>query len=146
MRNAMRKWLLPFMLVVLTVLPGDSIARTGATPWSPESGMQSLVYGSSSQWDVTQAIGRQPDQIVRAEQMYPVVENSYYFDENGSGAATIFVFENGLLVGMHYKSPKNHMVDLTYCLANNGDRRLNWPMLAGYQGYYPYFDMITGSF
>lgn len=116
-------------------------ALQNATPWSPERSFQNLVYGSSSFNDVTMVLGRPPDEIVRSQQMYPPIVNFYYFDENKSGAATVFVFENGFLVGMQYKSPENQYVDMTYFLRNNGDRSLNLPYVAGYQNYYPYFPL-----
>lgn len=116
-------------------------ALQNATPWTAERSFQNLVYGSSSFNDVTMTLGRQPDEIVRSQQMYPPVVNFYYFDENKSGAATVFVFENGLLVGMQYKSPDNQYVDMSYFLQNNGDRQLNFPYNAGYQGYFPYYPL-----
>lgn len=120
-----------------------ALALQNATPWSSERGFQNLVYGSSSFNDVTSVVGRQPDEIVRSERMYPVITNFYYYDENKSGAATVFVFENGMLVGLQYKSPDNQFIDFTYCLQNNGDRRLNNPYLAGYQGYFPYYPLFA---
>lgn len=118
-------------------------ALVNNTPWTPEPSFQNLVYGGSSGPDVIRVMGEQPDQIVYGQQMYPVLENYYYYDK--TGAATVFVFENGLLVGMHYKSPSNQMIDLTSLLTNNGDRRLNAPLLQGYQSYYPYFDLFYGT-
>lgn len=128
-----------FSSVVMPV----SFALQNATPWTSERSIQNLVYGSSSFNDVTAAVGRQPDDIVRSEWMYPVITNFYYFDDNKSGAATVFVFENGLLVGLQYKSPDNQFIDFTYCLQNNGDRRLNNPYLAGYQNYYSNFPLFA---
>jgi hypothetical protein len=125
------------------LVSSPAFALQNVTPWSTERSLQNLVYGSSSFNDVTSAVGRQPDDIVRSQSMYPVITNFYYYDENKSGAATVFVFENGLLVGLQYKSPDNQFVDFTYCLQNNGDRRLNNPYLAGYQGYYPYFPLYA---
>ncbi len=116
-------------------------ALQNATPWTSERSVQNLVYGSSSFNDVTMALGRPPDEIVRSEQMYPPIVNFYYFDENKSGAATVFVFENGFLVGMQYKSPDNQYMDVSYFLQNNGDRQLNFPYTGGYQGYFPFFPL-----
>lgn len=113
-------------------------ALQNATPWSSERSFQNLVLGSSSFNDVTMVLGRQPDEIVRSDQMYPPITNFYYFDEDKSGAATVFIFENGFLVSMQYKSPDNQYVDMTYFLRNNGDRQLNMPYTAGYQPYYFY--------
>jgi len=121
---------------VLFSLP--SFAIQSVTPWSTEKGFQNLVYGFSSFSDVQAAVGRPPDEILHSEQMYPLIQNFYYYDENKSGAATVFVFENGLLVGLQYKSPDNQFVDLTYCLQDNGDRTRNYSALGGYQSYYPY--------
>jgi hypothetical protein len=123
----------------LSTVPGWALQN--ATPWSAERSVQNLVYGSSSFNDVTMSLGRPPDEIVRSEQMYPPIVNFYYFDENKSGAATVFVFENGLLVGMQYKSSDNQYVDISYFLQNNGDRQLNFPYTAGYQGYFPFFPL-----
>ncbi|MBX2861188.1 MAG: hypothetical protein KTR14_08130 [Vampirovibrio sp.] len=122
-----------------------SHARSTATPWTNEIGPQSLVYAASTTVDVQRAIGH-PDEVVKSQQMYPVVENYIYYEEGGTGAATVMVFENGLLVGMHYRSPSNQMVDLTYFLLNNGDRRLNYPALAGFRGYSPYFPLYQAPF
>ncbi len=133
--------LLAGLCLPLSILPCQ--ARSTMTPWSNEGGVANLVYGSSSPLDVQQALGRMPDQTVSSGQMYPVVTNDYYFDEKGSGAATVFVFENGFLVGMHYKSATNHFLDLTYLLINAGDRWLNSPFLQGYRAYYPNFDFFV---
>src|SRR5262249_53228050 len=81
-----------------------------------QGGFQNLRYGGSTSMDVAQAIGRPPDDIVKAEQMYPVVENYIYNNEDNSGSAMVFVFENNLLVGMHYRSPRNQYIDMTYML------------------------------
>lgn len=110
-------------------------ARMVATPWSPEVNWQSLVIGASTN-DVVRALGRPPDDIVRGEIMAPTIENFYYFDEDKSGAATIFVFEAGFLVGMHLKSPENQLMDVTYFLPNNGNRRLLNPVMGGMQTYW----------
>jgi hypothetical protein len=123
----------------------QAFALQNATPWSPERSVQNLVYGSSSYNDVQTVIGRPPDDIVRSEQMYPIITNFYYYDEAKTGAATVFIFENGMLVGMQYKSPDNQFVDLTYFLQNNGDRNLTVPYLAEYQRYYPYFPLYHFS-
>lgn len=112
------------------------------TPWSTEAGFQNLVYGSSTPWDVETAVGRPPDETVYAGQMYPVIVNHYYFDDSGSGAATVFVYENGFLVGMHYKTPGNQLMDLTYLLINKNDRYVNAPYLGGFRGYFPTFQFL----
>lgn len=137
--NAICTTLLVALLFFFT--PPSAQGRTVATPWSEQTGVQNLVVGSSTMGDVQRALGEAPSEILRSEQMYPVLENAYYYDESGNGAATVFVFENGMLVGMFYRSPDNQFADLTYFLTNNGDRLRNWPMLAGYRGYYPYFPM-----
>lgn len=111
-------------------------ARSAATPWTSEMGFQNLVYGSSSTNDVVQVMGAPPDDILRSNSMFPPVENFFYYDEDKSGAATVFVFENGFLVGMHLKTPDNQLVDMTYFLINNGDRRLQNPMLGGVNPYF----------
>jgi hypothetical protein len=130
------------LLVEIGILP-KALARSIVTPWTGEMGIQNLVYGSSSPLDVQQALGRPPDEIRRFEQMFPVVENHIYYDEAGSGTATLFVFENNFLVGMHYKSANDQMVDITYFLPNNGDRQLTTPYLGGFYSYYPYFPMYA---
>jgi hypothetical protein len=118
--------------------------QTG-TPWTPEKSYQNLTYGASSYNDVISIVGHPPDEIVNSGQMYPLVENFYYFDENKTGAATVFVFENGLLVGLQYKSPDNQYVDLSYVLQYNGDRTVNYAALGGYQAYFPYFPLYGSS-
>jgi hypothetical protein len=124
-------------------LAGQSAwAGPGIAPWTSEAGFQQLVYGASSPWDVQSAIGRPADEVLRFEQMYPIIENHYYYDENKSGAATIFVFENNFLVGMHFKSADNQMIDLTYFLPNNGDYSRNFQTYGGgYAGYFPGFGL-----
>jgi hypothetical protein len=122
--------------LILISIPAEVQARTGATPWSSEVNFQSLVYGSSTTNDVVRALGRPADEIVRYEQMYPTIENLYYYDEDKSGAATVFVFESGFLVGMQLKTANNQLVDLTYFLTDNGDRRLLNPIMGGYTPYY----------
>jgi hypothetical protein len=132
-------------LSAAAMLFSSAWAIQSVTPWSPEKSVQNLVYGSSSYSDVTGALGRQPDEIVHSDQMYPVIDNFYYYDENKTGAATVFVFENGMLVGMQYKSPDNQYVDLTYFLQSNGDRNLHYSALGDYQSYYPYFPLYGFS-
>lgn len=123
------------------------LAVQNATPWTTEKSFQNLTYGMSSFNDVQAVIGRPPDEVVSSGQMYPVLTNYFYFDDNKSGAASVFIFENGFLVGLQYKSSDNQFIDFTYCLQNNGDRALNNPYLAGYQGYYPYLPLygLSGS-
>jgi ABC-type phosphate transport system substrate-binding protein len=116
-------------------LPAGSISN--ATPWTTEFGFQNLTYGGSSIRDVERAMGRPGDEFLQSNQLYPAVQNLYYYEEGGTGAATVFVFENGLLVGMFYKSSENQLMDLTYFLIDNGDRQLNFPLNAGYQGFFP---------
>lgn len=130
-----------FCIGFTLIRPPTSYSRSAATPWTSEMSFQSLVYGGSSTVDVVRVMGQQPDEIVRSEQMFPVVENFYYYDENKSGAATVFVFENGLLAGMHLKTAGNQFIDCTYFLTNNGDRMLNNPMLQNYSPYYSYFPL-----
>jgi len=117
-------------------------ARSAATPWATTNAVQNpyqnLVYGSSTVNDIVQATGEQPDEILHSEQMYPVVENLVYYAEDGSGTATVFVLQNGMLVGMHLRTPDNQLVDLTYFLINNGDMQLNNPLNMGFRNYYFY--------
>jgi hypothetical protein len=120
-----------------------AFARSATTPWTDQVSFQNLVYGSSSTNDVVLVMGAQPDDIVRSEQMYPVVENYYYYDKEKSGGASVFVFENGLLVGLELKTATNQMIDLTSFLPNNGDRLITYPALGGYQQYYPYYAIPT---
>lgn len=120
-----------------------SPARTIDTPWTPEVSFQSLIYGSSSTADVVRVMGQAPDEVVKATQMFPVVENFYYYDPQKTGSASVFVFENGFLVGFQLKTPGDQYVDLTYMLTNNNDRTLNYPMLGGYMPYYPYFPLTS---
>lgn len=115
----------------------ETQARSVVTPWTSELGFQNLVYGASSTSDVVQIMGRYPDDLVKSEQMYPLVENYYYYEEGGTGAGTVFVFENGFLVGLLYKSSQNQYMDFTYFLPNNGDRTINNPILGRMRSYYP---------
>jgi hypothetical protein len=116
--------------------------RSAFTPWTMDMDFQNLVYGASTTVDVHKIVGT-PDEIIRTEQMYPVIENYYYFEEGGSGAATVFVFENGLLVGLFVKSGDNNYIDITYFLPNNGDRIINMPIMGQMQGWFPNFPMYT---
>jgi len=118
-------------------------ARSVTSPWTSDLSFQDLVYGASSTVDVQRIMGEPPDEIVKTAQMFPVIENYYYYENGGTGAATVFVFENGLLVGLHYKSPQNQYMDLTSFLMNNGDRLLNSPMLGGFRGYFPLFPLYS---
>ncbi len=118
-------------------------ARTGATPWTNEPSFQNLVYASSTTNDVIRTMGAPPDDIVRATQMFPVIENYYYYGEEKTGAATVFVFEHGLLVGLQLKTPGDQYVDMTYVLTNNGDRALSNPIYGGYLPYFPYLPLTT---
>jgi hypothetical protein len=138
------------LLALLIGFPVGADARSVVTPWNGGGldgavgrpgyrNFQELVYGGSSQADVVRVMGVPPDEVVHAGQMFPVIENYYYYDEDKSGAATVFVFENSLLVGLQMKTAANQFVDMTYFLANNGDRTLNQPMLGGYMQYYPWF-------
>lgn len=124
------------MLLLQGLFPLPTEARSIYAPWEPqvEQGFESLVYGASSTVDVQRVMGS-PDEIVRSGQMFPVVENYYYHDE--SGAASVLVFQNGLLASMFYQSPDKQLIDLTYFLVNNGDRRVNAPLNAGYPYYHP---------
>lgn len=133
--------LLTLWMLACGTMPGH--ARSIVAPWdaASQTEFRSLVYASSTVPDVQRVCGP-PDDIVRSEQMYPVIENHYYYDENGTGAASVFVFENGILMGFHYKSPGNQLVDLTWLLPDNGDLRLTWPYRAGYYGYSPNFPMV----
>jgi hypothetical protein len=129
-------------VILMTVLLWGSglpvQARSNFSPWSPEMSFQNLVYGASSPWDVQQVLGAAPDEVLRVEQMYPVIENHVYYEEGGTGAATIFVFENNLLVGLTYKSPTNQYMDLTYFLPSNGDNVLNYQLQNhAFRRYFP---------
>jgi hypothetical protein len=141
-RNCIKALSVVCILVSLAVFHLTPVhARSISTPWTNEYGPANLIYGASTPWDVQNSVGRPPDDIKKTEQMYPVVENHYYFDEKGSGAATVFVFEASLLVGMHYRSPDDQWVDLTYFLTDTGDRALNNQMLGGYRSYFPWFPL-----
>lgn len=137
------RFIIPYLFATILLVSAPALALQNATPWSPERSFQNLVYGSSSYNDVITVVGRPPDDIIRSQSMYPLITNFYYYDDDKSGAATVFVFENGMLLGLHYRSPDNQLLDMTYCLQTQGDRVLNYPYLAGYQGYYPYFPMYT---
>jgi hypothetical protein len=115
-------------------LPAQAIS--GATPWSSDVSYQSLVYGSSTPHDIQLLTGKPPDDIVQAEQMYPIIQNYIYYAKGQSGPATVFVFENNLLVGLYYKSSDNQYIDLSYFLQDNGDRLLNSPILGNMYPYY----------
>lgn len=134
-----RQWiLLGAVLCGLLLTQQASVqAVPNITPWSSESALQNLVYGASTTADVQRAMGAPPDEIVRLETMYPVIENYNYYENKGTGAASVFVFENGLLIGLFYKSPTNNYMDFTNFLINNGDRQLNVPLLGGHYGFYP---------
>lgn len=131
------------LLVVLSwYLP--SWAVSNFTPWNPaEFGFQNLVYGASSVVDIQRAVGRPADEFVESGTMYPIIQNMVYYEEGGTGAASVFVLENGLLAGLFYKSPNEQYIDLTFLLTDNGDVRYNNPMNAGYQGFFP--QMLTGN-
>ena len=127
-------------------------ARSAVTPWKAPGiesmGAQNLVYGSSSFHDVELVLGP-PDHVINAGQMYPVIVNYFYFEKNPDDtieemasqenkAATVCVFENNLLVGLHYKTRTNQLVDITYILQNNNDYgMINHP--ARYSNYSSYF-------
>lgn len=139
------------MILVVTWLTCQNLqveARSITTPWNQqqEYTFQNLVYGSSTPWDVQRVMGRGPDEVVKAEYMYPVVENHNFYDENGSGNSSVFVFENGFLVGFHMRMKDNQLVDLTYFLTNNGDRRLNNAYNAGIWSYNPLFPLYNTPF
>lgn len=144
-----RRWVLPLVLLPCLLLPAMqpkftpvAAARSAVTPWTSEIDLQNLVYGASTPTDVQRILGV-PDDIIRAEQMYPVVENYYYYDPDGGGAATVFVFESNLLAGLLFKSRNHQFVDLTYFLPNNGDRQINQPILGEMRGYYPNLPLYT---
>jgi hypothetical protein len=112
-------------------------ARSAVTPWTSEQGFQNLVYGASTTGEVLRVMGAYPDEIVKTQQMTPVIENYYYYDAEGSGAATVFVFQNNFLAGLMYKSSSNQYMDLTYFLPNNGDMNVNSAILGNMRGYFP---------
>lgn len=124
---------------VFSLSVSDVLARSVATPWTDQMGVQNLALGSSSTADVVRIMGAPPDDILRLEQMFPTIENFYYYDADKSGAATVFVFENSFLVGMQMRTAGGQFVDMTYMLPNNGDRRLMGPMLGGFMPYFPLF-------
>jgi hypothetical protein len=133
--------MLLFFLAWGAVAPA-AYSYSAATPWTQSMSMQSLVYGSTTPNQLRLIMGRMADDIVRSEQMYPVIENHYYYDDNKSGAATVFVFENNFLAGLHYKSPKNQWMDLTYILPNMGDRQMNVRSFgAQHFDYFPFFPL-----
>lgn len=118
------------------------LAVSSATPWRTELNFQDLIFGSTTTNQVRIIMGREPDDIVRSEQLYPVIENHYFYEEGGTGAASVFVFENGFLAGLHYKSANNQYMDLTYLLPSLGDRQMNARFFgSGYSSYYPYFPL-----
>lgn len=134
-----------FILLLVLILPfarPDAQAAWSFSFTAPEQGaalgFKDLRWGGSSMADVKRVIGM-PDEVLSGEQMYPVINNFVYYDTAGSGASTVFVFENGLLVGLHYRTPDKQLIDITYFLQNNGDYMLNNPLRAGYMGYYPDF-------
>lgn len=137
------RFLSPILLILLLVFATAgqlAEARFGNNYFS-EPGFQDLIYGASTPMDVQSALGQPPDEVVKTESMYPVIENHYYYADDGSGAATVFVFENGLLMGMSLKTAENQFIDLSYFLIDNGDRRLNAPLRAGYRGFYPIYPL-----
>jgi hypothetical protein len=140
-----RKWLaVVFGCLTLLIFPGVLVspgwAHSVFAPWAPSNQQDfgSLVCGSSTPLDVQRVAGP-PDEVVHSEQMFPVIENYYYYDNEGSGSASVFVFQNGLLVGLHYKSSNDQLIDMTSFLTNNGDTQLNRQLNAGYAGYYTNF-------
>ncbi len=126
-----------FILLLLASPMPTVEARSAFSPWEFDQGLQNLVYGATTGADLVRIMGEPPDDIVRDEQMYPLIENHYYFDEGGTGAATVFVFQNNFLVGLLYKSPSNQFVDLTSFLPNNGDSRINNQIMGGFRGFFP---------
>lgn len=134
-------WLAVFFFLLNLIAPAAHAMPTAYEAMQSGNPMAQLRYGGSTTSDVIRMFGT-PDDVVHSGRMYPVIENYYYYDQGGSGAATLFVFENGFLVGMHLKSPSNELLDLTYFLMNNGDRRLTYPYRGGFAGYYPYMGLF----
>lgn len=130
--------ILALALILLLSLFQRVDALSPVTPWSPEAGFQDLVYGSTTASEVHRIMGAMPNEVIRNEQMYPVIENHYYYGDNASGA-TVFVFENGLLAGLLYKTVNNNFIDLTYVLQDKGDRRINMPIWGDYRSYAPFY-------
>lgn len=149
-RSIVRHGIVVGILVILGLVGLGMVrgvyARSSVTPWTMEQGFQNLVYGASTSSDVQRIVGRFPDAIVRQEQIFPVVENYYFYEEGDKGQmgpATVFVFENNLLVGLLYKSSTQQWADLTYFIYDNGDRSINAPIQAGFQSYYPNLPLYT---
>jgi hypothetical protein len=137
-------WVLPLLAFLsLLVIPGSGYARSNVTPWASDSqGFQNLVIGASSGADIQAVMGVPPDEIIKSEIMYPVIENYFYYEEGGSGAATVFILQGGLLAGLSYKSASNQMMDLSYFLQNNNDRLYGMQYNpAGYSGYFPSYPL-----
>lgn len=141
------KALTSLMLVIglVIALQVPALAVSHRTPWdqTQENSYQNLVYGSSSPLDVQRVMGRPPDEVVKGDQMFPVIENHYYYGDDGTGAATIFVFENGFLVALNLKTADDQIVDLTYFLQNNGDYNFNSRYNAGFWGYNPIYQLYN---
>jgi len=113
------------------ISPYDNNPLPGST-----RGLQDLVYGGSTSIDVERAIGRPPDMVYKEEQMFPVVENDFYSDHDGSAAAMVFVFQNNMLAGLEYRTRDNQFVDMTYLIPNRGDGTVNEFLNGGTSPYY----------
>lgn len=129
------------LFIINLLLTASVQARSNATPWTSEQTYQNLVYGASSTADVIQIMGY-PDEVVKQEQIFPVIENFYYYGDGGTGEATVVIFQNNLLAGLLYKTASSQYMDLTYMLPNNGDMALNSPILAKFRSYYPNLPMF----
>ncbi len=114
-------------------------ARTAAMPWRQQHQMgdfSGLIYGSSSPRDVELILGEPPDEVVKSQSLYPVIWNYLYYADDGNGSATVFVFENGMLVGMFLRTAGQQLVDFTSFLTNNNDRRLFYNLNANRRGFF----------
>ncbi|MEB3244879.1 MAG: hypothetical protein VKJ06_02710 [Vampirovibrionales bacterium] len=143
--NHLRQLLLILALLFsTTALKASALSNFSPADGNQYAGVGELVYGASSPLDVTRALGRAPDNIVKAEWMFPVIENYYYHDNQDTNApATVFVFEGGLLAGMYFMTAQKQLTDITFMLQENGDRSLNRDLNAGYLGFYPSLPYLT---
>jgi len=105
-------------------------------PIDSAGGMQTLSLGGSTAADVSRALGRAPDTVYKEDQMFPVIEDDLYSDNDGSSAAMVFVFQNNMLAGLQYRTRDNQFVDMTYLIPNKGDGTVNQFLQGGISPYY----------